>query len=272
MERMVHLSTVRVWCLSALAALVLAAPAAANDYRGPVPILTYHELRSPPKPPRAPSSASLWVPGTHFSAQMRGLARAGYHGVTLSQVRAAWNGGPALPAKPVVVTFDDGYAAQYSTGARVLRELRWPGVLNLELDRLDVRGGLSSARVRTLIKRGWEIASHTYTHPDLTKLDPEQLRHEVADSRSELRRRFGTGVAFFCYPFGRTSPEVEDAVAMAGYSGAMTVSAGVAAPLSDPLELPRVTVRPRDTGASLDRRLRTAGALASVIRPVGIRR
>jgi len=83
---MVHLSTVRVWCLSALAALVLAAPAAANDYRGPVPILTYHELRSPPKPPRSPSSASLWVSGTRFSAQMRGLARAGYHGVTLSQV------------------------------------------------------------------------------------------------------------------------------------------------------------------------------------------
>ena len=55
---------------------------------------------------------------------MRGLARAGYHGVTLSQVRAAWNGGPALPAKPVVVTFDDGYAAQYSTGARVLRVVR----------------------------------------------------------------------------------------------------------------------------------------------------
>jgi hypothetical protein len=59
---------------------------------------------------------------------------------------------------------------------------------------------------------------------------------------------------------------------MAGYSGATTVSAGVAAPSTDPLELPRVTVRPRDTGASLDRRLRKAGALAPVMRPVGIRR
>jgi peptidoglycan/xylan/chitin deacetylase (PgdA/CDA1 family) len=275
MERMVHLSTVRVCCLSALAALLLAPAARANDYRGPVPILTYHELRSPPKPPRSPASASLWVRGTRFSAQLRGLARAGYHGVTLSQVWAAWHDGPALPSKPVVVSFDDGYAAQYSTGARVLRELRWPAVLNLELSRVDVRGGLSSAQVRTLVERGWEIASHTYTHPDLTKVDAERLQHEVAGSRAELQRRFGGAVAFFCYPYGRVSQTVEDAVAMAGYSGATIVSAGVAAPSTDPLELPRITVRPRDTGTTLAQRLTTNAAklsgLPAPMRPVTFR-
>jgi peptidoglycan/xylan/chitin deacetylase (PgdA/CDA1 family) len=195
------------------------------------------------------------VPGARFSSQMRGLARAGYHGVTLSQVWAAWHGGPALPSRPVVVSFDDGYSAQYSVAGRVLRSVRWPGVLNLEVSRVDVRGGLSSAQVRTLVRRGWEIASHTFTHPDLTKLSAPQLQHEVTDSRAELRRRFGVEVAFFCYPYGRTSPAVEDAVAMAGYSGATTTSRGVAAPSTDPLALPRVTVRPRDTAASLAQRL-----------------
>ena len=268
---MVLLSTIRWWGLSALAALTFAAPASAGDYRGPVPILTYHELRSPPPAPRSPSSASLWVPGTRFSSQLRGLARAGYHGVTLSQVWAAWHDGPALPSRPVVVSFDDGYAAQYSTGARVLRALGWPGVLNLEVSRVDVRGGLSSARVRALVKHGWEIASHTYTHPDLTKVSSERLRHEVAGSRAELQRRFGGAVAFFCYPYGRSSPAVADAVADAGYSGATTVAAGVAAPGSDPLSLPRITVRPRDTGATLGQRMAQAAALASPMRPVGLR-
>jgi len=269
---MVLLSTIRACCLSALAALLLAAPASADDYRGPVPILTYHELRSPPPAPRSPASASLWVKGARFSSQMRGLARAGYHGVTLSQVWDAWHGGRALPSKPVVVSFDDGYAAQYSTGARVLRSLRWPAVLNLEVSRLDVPGGISSPRVRTLVKRGWEIASHTYTHPDLTRVSSSQLTHEVADSRAELRRRFGVDVPFFCYPYGRTSSEVEDAVAGAGYSGATTVSAGVAAPSTDPLELPRVTVRPHDTATSLAQRLTTKttklSGLPSPMRPV----
>jgi peptidoglycan/xylan/chitin deacetylase (PgdA/CDA1 family) len=275
MERMVLLSTVRGWRFSAVAALVLAlawcADARADDYRGPVPILTYHELRKAPSAPRSPSSASLWVPGTRFSSQMRGLARAGYHGVTLSQVWAAWHGGRALPAHPVVVSFDDGFAAQYSTGARVLRSLRWPGVLNLEISRVGARGGLSVAQVRTLVRRGWEIASHTYTHPDLTKVSADQLTQEVADSRAWLRKRFGGAVAFFCYPYGRTSPAVEDAVAVAGYSGATTTSAGVAAPGANPLELPRMTVRPRDTAATLAQRLATGAALASPLRPVGFR-
>ena len=253
-------------------ALARCADARADDYRGPVPILTYHELRSPPKAPRSPSSASLWVPGARFSSQMRGLARSGYHGVTLSQVWAAWHGGPALPARPVVVSFDDGYNAQYSVAGRVLRSLHWPGVLNLELSRVGVRGGLSAAQVRTLVRRGWEIASHTYTHPDLTRVSASALQHEVADSRTELRRRFGVEVAFFCYPYGRTSAAVEDAVAVAGYSGATTTSAGVAAPSSEPLALPRMTVRPRDTAATLAQRMTTSvtklNGLPSPMRPV----
>jgi peptidoglycan/xylan/chitin deacetylase (PgdA/CDA1 family) len=117
---------------------------------------------------------------------------------------------------------------------------------------------LSVAQVRTLVRRGWEIASHTYTHPDLTKVSASELQHEVADSRDWLRKRFGGQVAFFCYPYGRTSAAIEDAVATAGYSGATTVSRGVATPASDPLELPRMLVRPRDTAATLAQRLTAA--------------
>ncbi len=257
-------------------AVVSCADARADGYRGAVPILTYHELRSPPAPPRSPSSATLWVPGRHFSAQMRGLARAGYHGVTLRQVWAAWHGGKALPPRPVVVSFDDGYATQYSVAGRVLRRLGWPGVLNLEISRVDVAGGLSSARVRTLVGRGWEIASHTYTHPDLTQVADDALRHEVADSRAWLHERFGADVAFFCYPYGRTSPAVEDAVAVAGYSGATTTTAGLAAPSADPLALPRLTVRPKDTAARLTQRLTTSaaklGGPPSPMRPLTLQR
>ena len=258
--------------MAAVLAMVFCADARADDYRGPVPILTYHELRSPPAAPRTPSAASLWVPGARFSAQVRGLARAGYHGVTLSQAWAAWHGGPALPPRPVIISFDDGYVAQYTVAGRVLERLGWPGVLNLQIKRVGARGGLSSSQVRVLLRRGWELASHTYTHPDLTQVSAAQLQHEVADSRVWLRRRFGADVAFFCYPFGRTSPAVEDAVAVAGYSGATTTAAGVAAPSADPLALPRTTVRPKDTATTLAQRLTTSvasvGGLSSPVRPL----
>jgi peptidoglycan/xylan/chitin deacetylase (PgdA/CDA1 family) len=226
-------------------------------YRGPVPILMYHEVRSPPPPRgRSPRSAALWVPAGRFEAQIAGLARAGYQGVTLRQVWAAWHGGPALPPRPVVVSFDDGYAGQYSVAASVLASVGWPGVLNLVVDRLGARGGLTSAQVRRLVRRGWELASHSLTHADLTRAPAARLRRELAGSRAMLRRRFGAGVAFFCYPYGRFDDSVVAAVQAAGYRGATTTVAGVATPSGSPFELPRIGVRPTDTAASLARRFR----------------
>jgi peptidoglycan/xylan/chitin deacetylase (PgdA/CDA1 family) len=160
----------------------------------------------------------------------------------------------------VVVSFDDGYAAQYTIAGRMLRRLGWPGVLNLQVDRVDARGGLTSAQVRTLVRRGWELSSHTFTHPDLTRVDAARLQHEVADSRVWLQTRFGTEVAFFCYPFGRTSAAVEAAVQDAGYLGATTSAAGIASPAGDVRALPRLTVGPKDSAARLARRVNTSVA------------
>jgi peptidoglycan/xylan/chitin deacetylase (PgdA/CDA1 family) len=244
----------RTALLAVLAALVLAAPAEA--YRGPVPILTYHELRPAPPAPRSPASASLWVPARRFRAQIEGLARRGYHGVTLSRAWAAWHGGPALPSKPVIVSFDDGYASQYTYGEPVLTRLGWPGVLNLEVSRVDVPGGLLSSVVEALVGSGWELASHTLTHPDLTRVGSARLHDEVAGSRARLRQAYGVPVSFFCFPSGHTDAAVRAAVRAAGYTGATTTQAGIASRRSDRFALPRITVSPRDTAARLARRLR----------------
>jgi peptidoglycan/xylan/chitin deacetylase (PgdA/CDA1 family) len=237
-----------------LAALVAAAPAQA--YRGPVPILTYHVLRAAPPAARFPASATLWVPRARFDAQLEALARAGYHGVTLSQAWAAWHGGRALPDKPVVVSFDDGYATQYTVAGPELRKLGWPGVLNLWTGRLTARGGLTVPQVRTLLRQGWELASHSLTHPDLTKVGAARLAREVSGSRSALRRLFSVGVRFFCYPYGRTDAAASAAVRRAGYTAATTAHHGIAGPRTNRFALPRIGVGPADTPARLLRRLR----------------
>jgi peptidoglycan/xylan/chitin deacetylase (PgdA/CDA1 family) len=236
--------------------VIAAAALAAVALSAPVPILTYHELRVAPPAPRSPASAGLWVPRARFDAQLDGLARRGYHGVTLSQAWAAWHGGPALPAHPVIVSFDDGYASQYAVAGPELAKLGWPGLLNLETARLSARGGLPPARVRALLTRGWELASHTLTHPDLTRVGATRLAREVSGSRSTLRRLFGVPVRFFCFPYGRSDAAVRAAVRTAGYTGATTTRAGIASRRGDRFALPRITVSPRDTGATLAKRLR----------------
>ena len=77
-----------------------------------------------------------------------------------------------------------------------------PGVVNLKVGNTRVWSGRPPPVVRALIAAGWEIDAHTITHPDLTTVDAARLRHEVAGSRTWIRRKFRVPVDFFCYPFG----------------------------------------------------------------------
>jgi peptidoglycan/xylan/chitin deacetylase (PgdA/CDA1 family) len=156
--------------------------------RTAIPILTYHVVGTPA--PGVPYP-QLWVSRPAFAAEMAALRRAGYWGITLAQAWRAWTRGGPLPRRPVVVSFDDGYRGDYTHARPVLRRLGWPGLLNLELDNVDA-GNLRASEVRGLIRSGWEIASHTVDHPDLTTVSAARVRYELTASRSELRRRFGT--------------------------------------------------------------------------------
>ena len=106
-----------------------------------------------------------------------------------------------------------------------------------------------------MIKAGWEIDSHTLTHPDLTTLDDAALAHELSESRRELQRRLGVPADFFAYPAGRHDARVIAATEAAGYTAATTVEPGVATRRDDPFALPRVRVNASDTAASLLARL-----------------
>jgi peptidoglycan/xylan/chitin deacetylase (PgdA/CDA1 family) len=208
-----------------------------------IPILTYHVVANPPPQPAYPF---LWVRPAVFAAEMHALRRAGYRAITLRAAYGAWTSSAALPRKPVVLSFDDGYRGDYTHARPVLRALGWPGVLNLVADHLR-SGDLPAREVRALVRNGWEIDSHTITHRDLTLLDDAQLRHELVDSRRELRARFGVRVQFFCYPAGRYDAHVVAAVRAAGYLGATTEVEGYARPCADIFTLPRIRVNASDT-------------------------
>jgi peptidoglycan/xylan/chitin deacetylase (PgdA/CDA1 family) len=220
-----------------------------------VPILMYHVLA---KRPAGAPNPSLFVPQREFAAQMSWLERRGYRAVTLDRVFAAWRGGPALPKKPIVLTFDDGSASIARNALPVLRKLGWPGVLNLKLGNVRPRGGITATQIQRLIRARWEVDSHTISHPDLTTLSAAALRHEVADSRWILQRRFRVPARFFCYPAGRYDARVIAAVRAAGYLGATTTRHGLARS-GAPFELARIRVDGGDGASGLGRKLAAVG-------------
>lgn len=209
----------------------------------PVPILMYHVTRTAPAGTPYPE---LWVSRDDFTGQMKWLADNGYTGITMAQLFKYWEDGFKLPAKPVVISFDDGYPSQASNARPVLAKHHWPGVLFLELKNLDSpESGFKTSMVNKLLKSGWELGSHSLTHPDLPSISASQLEDEVAGSKEQIAEKFGVPIDFFCYPAGKFDDTVVAAVKDAGYKGATTVEEGVATP-DKPFELKRIRINGDD--------------------------
>jgi peptidoglycan/xylan/chitin deacetylase (PgdA/CDA1 family) len=222
----------------------------------PVPILAYHHIGAAPPGAARPQ---LWLRPALLRRQVAALLRAGYEAVTLDRVWSAWQGTGTLPAHPVVLSFDDGYASQYRSGLPALQARGWPGVLNLQVGRLGRRGGLTRPDVRAMIRAGWEIDAHSVTHPDLTSVPASRLEAEVAGSREAIRSTFGVAADFFAYPYGRQNARVRAAVRRAGFLGATTTRPQFASSDADPFALGRVLVGAGLSPGALLRALRTGG-------------
>jgi peptidoglycan/xylan/chitin deacetylase (PgdA/CDA1 family) len=201
----------------------------------------YHVINPPPAGVPYPG---LYVPAGEFAAQMGALKAAGWHAVTMDQLEANWTRGvPLGPGKPIVLSFDNGYASQYTNALPVLNRLGWVGVENIQLTGLPPsQGGLSEAQVRGLLSAGWELDTQGISHADLITLDAAQLHYQVATARQTLRQRYGVSVNWFCYPSGHYNPTVISAVREAGFVGSTTVIPGWASRSDDPFALPRLRV------------------------------
>jgi peptidoglycan/xylan/chitin deacetylase (PgdA/CDA1 family) len=217
---------------------------------GEVPVLMYHSI--------ATSAARRFrrfvVDPGEFAAQMAYLHARGYHPVTTAHLIGSRSSGRPLPARPVVLTFDDAYADFYSMALPILREhdflaticvptayvgstARW----NANLGEQD-RGILSWRALHDITAEGVEVAAHSHTHPQLDRLAPLAIRDEVYRSRCLLEDNLGLSVQGFAYPFGYWNRASRAAVATAGFRYACAVSDLMTAPDDDVLTLPRLTV------------------------------
>lgn len=213
------------------------------------PILMYHVINPAPAGAKFPG---LYVSGEEFAEQMRALASAGFHAVTMDQLLANWMHGTPLPGKPVVLSFDNGYQSQLTNAEPVLHSHGWVGVENIQLTGLPPsQGGLSHRQVSQLVADGWELDTQGISHADLIAISPSALHEQVFVARQQLQRRYHVPVNWFCYPSGHYDQAVVEAVEAAGFVGSTTVVPGWASPSRDSYRLPRLRVLGGTSGAQL---------------------
>ena len=198
-----------------------------------VPILYYHSVMRE-------VGNELRMPPDQFEAQMAYLQDHGYQSVTLDQLYQVKYLGGTLPAKPFVITFDDGYEDNYMTAFPVLKKYGFTATVFIVSSYINGEGFMSWPQLKELLANGWEIEGHTVNHPYLSKIDAATVLSELKGSKGLLEKGLGHSVDFFAYPYGDFNDEVVQAVKNAGYVMAFTTERGWADHKADEWHVHRV--------------------------------
>jgi len=214
-----------------------------------IPILMYHSVAL--EPPEATRRLAV-VPG-HFENQIAYLVKNGYTGLTFSDLVDRLRTGAPLPERPVVLTFDDGYADFATEAWPTLRRHNFPATVFVTTgwvadagteaagDPLDAM--MNWAQVAGLSDAGIEMAAHSHSHPQLDQLSDDALRHELGHSKALLEDVTGAPVRSLAYPYGYSSTRVRLAARSVGYRCAASVRNLRATTSEDFFAVPRLTIR-----------------------------
>jgi peptidoglycan/xylan/chitin deacetylase (PgdA/CDA1 family) len=207
-----------------------------------LPILMYHYVRTPPSMVSDWLGYKLSVSPADFTTQMDWLSQHGYHPIDFNDVRAYFAGRQPLPANPVVITFDDGYADLYTTAYPILAAHGFKAVAYIVSGFVGRTPYVSAPQVVQMDNNGIEIASHTVNHADLGRSSNASVMRELVDSKRWLEHLLGHPVVDFAYPSGMFNGQVVADVMKAGYDTAVTTMTSVDHSVADRYVWARVRV------------------------------
>jgi len=197
-----------------------------------IPILLYHQTPA------------------DFEQQLIYIRDHGYTTITMDQVAAALTSGAKLPAKPVVISFDDGYSDQWGA-FQLLQQYQMKAIYYIIIVRANSGcepdnpscnpDYLSWDQVKALDASGLvTIGDHTVDHPDLTTLDSDQQQSEIVTARTTLQAELGHPVVDFAYPYGSYNTITLGLLRQDGFRTAVTTVAGQYQLPGDVYELHRI--------------------------------
>jgi peptidoglycan/xylan/chitin deacetylase (PgdA/CDA1 family) len=155
--------------------------------------------------------------------------------------------------RPVVITFDDGYADFHEHALPVLDRFGFAATVFVTTGWLHDAGPhaagrplgrmLSWRQAEEVAATGVEIGAHSHSHAQLDQLAAPALREELRRSRGLLENRLGRPVGAMAYPYGYSSARVRREARACGYTAACAVANAVMGGRHDPFAVPRLTVR-----------------------------
>lgn len=198
-------------------------------------VLNYHKIDN--------MNISLSVLPKDFDAQMAYLKENGYHTISPQELYASLAEDAELPEKPVLITFDDGYADNYIYAYPILQKYGFKGTIFVITSFMGTQKNyINWDQAREMEANGMSIESHTVTHKSMTELSDAQLQDELVNSKKMLEQQLNKKVEFIAYPTGTYNLHIAELVREAGYKGAFTIKYGNVDKASNLYALERVPV------------------------------
>jgi peptidoglycan/xylan/chitin deacetylase (PgdA/CDA1 family) len=216
-----------------------------------LPVLMYHRVVE-----EAPAGSrhGIWVTAKAFEGHLKSLRRRGYTAMTFGDLGRYLDGQIALPDKPVILTFDDGYEDNHRVAYPLLQSYGMKAVIFM------VAGGIgrtnswdedepqvllmNDAQLRELADAGHEIGSHTMTHPHLARIPREEVERELRNSKSRIEHAINRNVGVLAYPYGGVDETVKAIAEECGYQFGVAVNSGPVHAGRDRMEIRRAQVFP----------------------------
>ncbi|MFN4319920.1 MAG: polysaccharide deacetylase family protein [Aquificaceae bacterium] len=209
-------------------------------------ILTYHNVGKPPKEAKL---KTLFVGKEQLKRQLKLLKLLSFDFLSLKDLLLN-----KKVKRGVLLTFDDAYADFWENALPIFMELEVRCLIFVpvalvesynkwDYERIRVKKPIMNwEQIKELYNLGFEIGSHSLTHPYLSKIDPQKAWEEIYTSKNILEDKLGTEIKAFCYPYGDYNQQVRDMVEKAGYSIAFTTKHGSFEKSRDLFEVRRITI------------------------------
>ena len=192
--------------------------------RPEVPILCYHQLRDF-RPSDSKTARDYIVPGANFRDQMKLLADSGYHSILPDQLTDYLLYGSPLPAKPVMISFDDTRLDHYTVAFAELNRYGFKGVFFIMTVSLNRPGYMTKEQVKQLADEGHVIGLHTWNHKNVKTFTEEDWSIQVTKPRDQLKAITGNPIDYFAYPFGLCDKPGLEKIKGYGFKAAFQLSA-----------------------------------------------
>lgn len=184
-----------------------------------IPVLCYHQVRDWTNADSRAAKPYI-MPVSKFRSQMAALREKGYHPVLADDIMKHYNGTTALPANPILISFDDGTLSQYEHALPILQEYGFKAIFFIMTITIGKKGYLGTAEIQDISGRGYEIGCHTWDHHKVTGYTTEDWNKQLIEPTALLKKITGKPIKFFAYPYGVWNHTAVEHLAGNGYVAA----------------------------------------------------